>query len=193
MPSETATADLFEIIGTTRSMRLKPDPVPNELIRDIFEAGRLRAQRRKICSAETQERVGATTSVRRRVGCTAVSARRTCAWHQPGPISAAARCGGTSGRAHPRGPGLDRPLPRRRQPDPHVWFVDLSRGAEHVACGESAWPRRASDDAVPELREGSGGRTRIVARRALICVATNRISVGAVRASPPYRARRCRL
>ena len=28
------TADLFEIIRTTRSMRrLKPDPVPNELIR----------------------------------------------------------------------------------------------------------------------------------------------------------------
>ena len=39
---ETApnTVDLFEIIGTTRSMRrLKPDPVPNELIRKILEAG----------------------------------------------------------------------------------------------------------------------------------------------------------
>ena len=34
------TADLFEIIKTTRSMRrLKPDPVPNELIRKILEAG----------------------------------------------------------------------------------------------------------------------------------------------------------
>src|SRR5947209_12629063 len=34
------TADLFEIIGTTRSMRrLKPDPVPNVLIRKILEAG----------------------------------------------------------------------------------------------------------------------------------------------------------
>ena len=41
MPSETAnTADLFEIIRTTRSMRrLKPDPVPDELIRKILEAG----------------------------------------------------------------------------------------------------------------------------------------------------------
>ena len=39
---ETApnTADLFEIIRSTRSMRrLKPDPVPNELIRKILEAG----------------------------------------------------------------------------------------------------------------------------------------------------------
>jgi len=34
------TADLFEIIRTTRSMRrLKPDPVPNEMIRKILEAG----------------------------------------------------------------------------------------------------------------------------------------------------------
>src|SRR5215469_1523725 len=41
MPEETAsTNDLFEIIRTTRSMRrLKPDPVPNELIRKILEAG----------------------------------------------------------------------------------------------------------------------------------------------------------
>src|SRR5438132_1085466 len=34
------TADLFETIHTTRSMRrLKPDPVPDELIRKILEAG----------------------------------------------------------------------------------------------------------------------------------------------------------
>jgi nitroreductase len=41
MPEESAnTADLFEIIRTTRSMRrLKPDPVANELIRKILEAG----------------------------------------------------------------------------------------------------------------------------------------------------------
>ena len=41
MPEETAsTTDLFQIIRTARSMRrLKPDPVPNELIRNILEAG----------------------------------------------------------------------------------------------------------------------------------------------------------
>jgi nitroreductase len=40
MPDEIhSTTDLFEIIRTTRSMRrLKPDPVPNELIRQILEA-----------------------------------------------------------------------------------------------------------------------------------------------------------
>ena len=41
MPDATAnTNDLFEIIRSTRSMRrLKPDPVSNELIRKILEAG----------------------------------------------------------------------------------------------------------------------------------------------------------
>jgi hypothetical protein len=40
MTDETYGSDLFEIIRTTRSMRrLKPDPLPNELIRKILEAG----------------------------------------------------------------------------------------------------------------------------------------------------------
>src|ERR1044071_4578294 len=41
MPEQApTTTDLFEIISTTRSMRrLKPDPVPAELIRKILEAG----------------------------------------------------------------------------------------------------------------------------------------------------------
>jgi len=40
MPEQTNGSDLFEIIKTTRSMRrLKPDSVPNELIRKILEAG----------------------------------------------------------------------------------------------------------------------------------------------------------
>ena len=39
MPDEIHSADLFESIKTPRSMRrLKPDPVPNELIRKILEA-----------------------------------------------------------------------------------------------------------------------------------------------------------
>jgi nitroreductase len=40
MPDEIHGTDLFETIRTTRSMRrLKPDPVPNDLIRKILEAG----------------------------------------------------------------------------------------------------------------------------------------------------------
>jgi nitroreductase len=38
--SGASNTDLFEIMGTTRSMRrLKPDPVPDALIRKILEAG----------------------------------------------------------------------------------------------------------------------------------------------------------
>jgi hypothetical protein len=45
------TADLFEIIRTTRSMRrLKLNPVPNELIRKILEAAYVR-RAVEICSA----------------------------------------------------------------------------------------------------------------------------------------------
>jgi nitroreductase len=40
MTDDTHGSDLFEIIRTTRSMRrLKPDPVPNGLVRKILEAG----------------------------------------------------------------------------------------------------------------------------------------------------------
>ena len=40
MPNENQATDLIEIIRTTRSIRrLKPDPVPNGLIRKILEAG----------------------------------------------------------------------------------------------------------------------------------------------------------
>ena len=40
MPDEIHSTDMFEIITTTRSMRrVKPDPVPNELIRKILGAG----------------------------------------------------------------------------------------------------------------------------------------------------------
>jgi nitroreductase len=72
------TTDLFEIIRTTRSMRrLKPDPVPNELIRKILEAG--------VC---------------------APSGGNMQRWsflliRDPRALSAAARRGGISGRAHP--------------------------------------------------------------------------------------------
>jgi hypothetical protein len=43
---------------------------------------------------------------------------------------------------------MDRPLPRRRQPDPHVRVVHLPSGAEHAAGGESARPRGDIDDSV---------------------------------------------
>src|SRR5882762_7455935 len=52
---------------------------------------------------------------------------------------------------------MDRSLPRRRDTDPHVRVVHLSCGAEHAAGGESARPRRDSDDPLFAVREGSRG------------------------------------
>ena len=44
--------DVFEIIHGTRSMRrLKPDPVPDELVRKILEAGAAAARTAAISSA----------------------------------------------------------------------------------------------------------------------------------------------
>jgi hypothetical protein len=47
--------------------------------------------------------------------------------------------------------------------------------------------------ALPEFREGSGGRTRIAARRPLVCLTADRLPDGPVWAIPPYPPSRCRL
>ncbi len=75
--------------------------------------------------------------------------------------------------AHSRGPRLDRPLPGRRHPDPHVRLVYLSSGSEYVARGKSTRPRRDSDDAVLAVRERSGGCIRVAAERPLLCSAAD--------------------
>jgi hypothetical protein len=135
------SADLFEIIRSTRSTRrLKPDPVPNELIRKILEAGVCAAsggnmQRWRflvIRDGAIKQAVGA---YYKRAWDERVGPRRSGPWHERGAISAAARCGRISCRAHPRGSPMDRPLPRRRDTDPRVRLVDLSLGAEHASGG----------------------------------------------------------
>ena len=80
MPNELPCTDLFEIIRTTRSMRrLKPDPVPNELIRKILEAGVCapsggNMQRwRFLVIRDTQIKQGLLQARVGRAGCAAVS------------------------------------------------------------------------------------------------------------------------
>jgi hypothetical protein len=60
--------------------------------------------------------------------------------------------------AHSRGSRPDRPVPRRRHPDPHVRLFHLSCGAEHAAGGESARPRRDIEHAYLQF-----GREALVA------------------------------
>jgi len=104
------TADLFEIIRTTRSMRrLKPDSVPKELIRKILEAGvcapsggYMQRWRFLIIRDPKISRLsGPYTSEHgmNRLHHGIGLANRP--WHEPGAISAAARRGGISGRTPP--------------------------------------------------------------------------------------------
>ena len=62
-----------------------------------------------------------------------------------------------------------------------------------LAGRESARPGCDSHDAVLEVREGSGGRTRIAAERPLLRPAADRLPDGPVRSRAPYPAGRCRL
>ena len=87
--------DLFEIMATTRSMRrLKPDPVPAELIRKILEAG--------VCapSGGNMQRwrflVVRDPMVKQTVG-----SYYKRAWDEPRAVHADARCGPISGRSYP--------------------------------------------------------------------------------------------
>ena len=101
MPEDIITADLFEIIRTTRSMRrLKPDPVPDALLRRILEAGVCapsggNMQRWRflvVKDAEVKATIGALgESDLGRTGWPALSYRRTAARHQPRAVSAHAR------------------------------------------------------------------------------------------------------
>jgi nitroreductase len=111
MPEEpTATTDLFEIIRTTRSMRwLKPDPVPDELIRKILDAGVCaptggNMQRWRFLGdtgrQHQADRWGLPYARLGRTGRTALSSRRACTGHGPGSLPPAARGGGIFGRSH---------------------------------------------------------------------------------------------
>jgi nitroreductase len=158
------TADLFEIIRTTRSMRrLKPDPVPNELVRKILEAGVCapsggNMQRWRflvIREPKVKETVGALykhawdeqVAPRYRSGEPAPGMSRErflrlldAAEYQAAHIHEA--------------PVWIVPCLEGGTPT-HVWLVHLSSGSEYAADGESAWPRRDIDDAVLAGREGS--------------------------------------
>ena len=197
------TTDLFEIIRTTRSMRrLKPDPVPNELIRKILEAGVCapsggNMQRWRflvIRDPKVKETVGA---LYKRAWDEQVAPRYRSGEPAPGMsrerFLTDARRGGISGRHIHEAP---------------VWIVPCLEGGtptrtsgssiypavqNMLLAATSARPRRDSDDAVLAVREGSGGRTRLAARRPLLCPAADRLPDGPVRASSPCRARRCRL
>ena len=132
MPDESP--DLFEIIRTTRSMRrLKPNPVPNQLIRKILEAGVCapsggNMQRWRflvVRDPKVKETVGAFTS-----------APGTNRWpYGTGRVNrllAPAESGLSEcwlrrniWPLHPRGPVWIVPCLEGANPDPKLWLLDL--------------------------------------------------------------------
>jgi len=165
MSEESANAaDLFEIMRTTRSMRrLKPDPVPNELIRKILEAGVCapsggNMQRWRFLVIRDPKIKKTVWTYYKRAWDEQVAPRYRAGEPAPGMsrerflrlLDAAEYLAAHIHEA----PVWIVPLPRRRHPDPHVRFVHLPSGAEHAARSASPRPWRDSDDAVPEFREG---------------------------------------
>src|SRR5580704_16434707 len=150
MPEEVP--NLFEIMRTTRSMRrLKPDPVPAELIRKILEAGvsapsggnMQRWRFLVIRDPKVKQTVGA---YYKRTWDEVVAPRYRAGEPAPGTSPERFRrmldAAQNTGRSHPRSPGMDRALYGWWHTDPHIRLIDLPGGPEHAAGG--ARPRSRS-------------------------------------------------
>ena len=195
--------NLFEIMATTRSMRrLKPDPVPAPLIRKILEAGvsapsggnMQRWRFLVVRNPKIKQTVGA---YYKRAWDEVVVPRYRAG--EPAPGTSRERFARMLDAAQyladhiHESPGVDCPVPRRGEPDPHLGLIDLSSDPEHAAGGASPRSRCDVDNALLELRERGRGRFRLAARRALLCAPANRLSNGPIRAGSSRPPGRCRL
>ena len=196
-------AELFEVIRTTRSMRrLKPDPVPNDAIRKILEAGTCapsggNMQRWRflvIRDPEVKRRVGA---LYRRAWDEIVAPRYRSG--EPAP--------GISRERFDRMLAAAEHLAHRIHEAP-VWIVPCLHGeAPTRTAGSSIYPAvqnmllagRALGLGATlttlylELRERGRGGARPAAGLAFLCPDPDRLSDGPVRAGAPGCARRCRF
>jgi nitroreductase len=194
MPNESHGPDLFEIIRTTRSMRrLKPDPVPNELIRTILEAGVCapsggNMQRWRflvIRDPKIKETVGA---LYKRAWDEQVAPRYRSG--EPAP--------GTSREGFERMLAAAEYLANHIHEAP-VWIVPCLEGATPTrTSGSSIYP--AVQNMLLAARAlGLGatltgrGRIRLAAERPLLCAAADRLPHGPVWACSPCSADRCHL
>ena len=146
------STDVFEIMHTTRAMRrLKPDPVPDALIRKILEAGICAAnggntQRWRFLVIKDPKIKKAVQVLYKRAFDEVVGPRyaivRAAAGGDAGTLQAPARGGGIPDRALSRSAGLDRCLHRGQGAAQSLGrCLDLSGGAEHAAGGARAGPR----------------------------------------------------
>src|SRR5499427_1847931 len=150
----------------TRSMRrLKPDPVPNELIRKILEAGVCapsggNMQRWRFLVVRDPKVKATVGALYKRAWDEQVAPRYRSGEPAPGTsrerferMLAAAEY--LANHTHPRSSAVDRPLPRRRCADTLVRLFDLPSGTEHAPRGASARARLDAYDAPFSVRDGS--------------------------------------
>ena len=158
---------LIEIIRSTRAMRrLKPDPVPDELVRKILEAGVCAAsggnnQRWRFMVVKDRSIKEQVQKWYRKAFDEVVGPRYRNSepppGSSPGRYRRAARRRPIPDRALPRGPHLDCRLPGRRRSHalPFLRRVHLPRRPEHAAHGPRSRVGRDTDHPPSASREGS--------------------------------------
>jgi len=198
------TTDIFEVMRTMRAMRrLKPDPVPDELINKILQAAQWapsggNTQRWRFLVVKDPEIKKRVQAYYKRLYDETVGPRYPSSAPPPGSDPARYR------RQHAAARIPDRPLPTRRQRGSSPASrsartraarpaVDLSGGAEHAPGDARARSRYDADDAAYRLR-GRGRRDlRPAARRPFPCDPADRLADGPVRAVGPRAAGRSRM
>ena len=193
------TGDLFEIMHTTRAMRrLKPDPVPDALIRKILQAG--------VCAPN-----GGNTQRWRFLVVKDPAIKQQVQVHYKrafdeviGPrYLTSAPPPGVTREAYMRQHAAVQYLTDHFHEAP-VWIVACIEEAAAPTrwSGASIYPavqnmllaaRGDPDDPAPTPREGDGGRPGPAVRRALVCHPSHRLPDGKVRSRRPRAARRHRL
>ena len=158
--------DVFEIMSTTRSMRrLKPDPVPDELIEKILHAGLGAAnggnfQKWRFMVIKDPAKKKAVQEWYKKAFDEVVGPRYASS--APPPGATADKYKRQHGAVeyltehYHEAPGLDRCLSGRRSEHagPLRRRVSVSRRAEHVAGDPRAGPRLDIDDAASAVRKG---------------------------------------
>ena len=191
-PNREPTDNIWEAMSTMRAMRrLKPDPVPDELINRILQAGQYapsggNTQRWRFLVVKDPEIKKQVQVYYKRLYDETVGPRYASSspppGSDPGALQAPARRGRIPDRPLPRGAGVDRRLPRsRREPGPHRRLVDLRRGAEHVLGDPRARPRHDADDTAHRLRQGGRCDLRPAAGRPVLRDPADRLADGPLR------------
>ena len=186
------TTNIFEVMSTMRAMRrLKPDPVPDDLINKILQAAQWapsggNTQRWRFLVVKDPEIKKKVQVYYKRLYDETVGPRYASSppppGSDPGPLSPPARCSQVPDRPLPRGAGMDRCLPRGRgEPGSHGRLVDLSSGTEHAPGDARAWSRHNADDPAHRLRERSRRDFWVAAGRPFLRDPADRLADGTVR------------